>query len=98
MKAPERLILSVVPGMPLIAPGDDLGAIIIAAMDKADLQPLAGDIIVVAQKVVSKAQGRYVDLANIVPSARARELATEVEKDPAACRSDTVRIGACRAT
>lgn len=95
MKAPERLILNVVPGMPLIAPGDDLGAIIIAAMIKADLQPLAGDIIVVAQKVVSKAQGRYVDLANIVPSARARELAIEVEKDPRLVEvilSESVRV------
>ena len=95
MKAPERLILNVVPGMPLIAPGDDLGAIIIAAMTKADLVPVAGDIIVVAQKVVSKAQGRYVDLADIVPSARARELAIEVEKDPRLVEvilSESVRV------
>src|SRR5208282_3079023 len=95
MKAPERLILNVVPGMPLIAPGDDLGAIIIAAMTKADLAPVAGDIVVVAQKVVSKAQGRYVDLADIVPSARARELAVEVEKDPRLVEvilSESVRV------
>jgi coenzyme F420-0:L-glutamate ligase/coenzyme F420-1:gamma-L-glutamate ligase len=95
MKAPERLILTVVPGMPLIAPGDDLGGIIIAAMTKADLAPVAGDIIVVAQKVVSKAQGRYVDLADIVPSARARELAIEVEKDPRLVEvilSESVRV------
>jgi len=95
MKAPGRLILNVVPGMPLIAPGDDLGAIIIAAMTKADLVPVAGDIIVVAQKVVSKAQGRYVDLADIVPSARARELAIEVEKDPRLVEvilSESVRV------
>ena len=95
MRAPERLTLSVVPGIPLIAPGDDLGAIIIAAIDKASLQPRAGDIVVVAQKVVSKAQGRYVDLAAIVPSARAEELAVAVEKDPRLVEvilSESVRV------
>jgi coenzyme F420-0:L-glutamate ligase/coenzyme F420-1:gamma-L-glutamate ligase len=82
MKAPERLTLSVVPGIALITPGDDLGAIIIAAMDKAGIEPLAGDIIVVAQKVVSKAQGRYVDLATVAPSSRAREVAISIDRDP----------------
>ncbi|MGH6741213.1 MAG: coenzyme F420-0:L-glutamate ligase, partial [Bradyrhizobium sp.] len=81
MKSPERLTLSVIPGIPLIAPGDDLGAIIIAAMDKARMAPIGGDIIVVAQKIVSKAQGRYVDLATVVPSPRAQELAASTERD-----------------
>ena len=63
-------------------PGDDLAALIVAALEKAELRPGAGDILVVAQKVVSKAQGRYVDLATVVPSPRARELAAEVDKDP----------------
>jgi coenzyme F420-0:L-glutamate ligase/coenzyme F420-1:gamma-L-glutamate ligase len=95
MRAPEQLTLTVVPGIPLIAPGDDLGAIIISAMDKSGLQPRAGDIVVVAQKVVSKAQGRYVDLATIVPSARAEELAVEVDKDPRLVEvilSESVRV------
>ncbi len=82
MKAPERLTLSVVPGIPLLQPGDDLGAIIIAAIGKAGLTPRNDDIVVVAQKVVSKVQGRYVDLANVTPSARAKEIAVEVDKDP----------------
>ncbi len=82
MKTPARLTLSVVPGIPLLLPGDDLGAIIVAALDKAGLIPSDGDIIVVAQKAVSKAQGRYVDLAAIKPSWHARELAVEVNKDP----------------
>ena len=95
MKAPERLTLSVVPGIPLITAGADLGAIIIAAMDKASLAPLPGDIVVVTQKVVSKAQGRFVDLATVVPSARARELAVLVDKDPRLVEvilSESVRI------
>ena len=82
MKSPERLTLSVVPGIPLIAPGDDLGGIIVAAMDKARMAPFDGDIVVVAQKVVSKAQGRYVDLASVEPSVRAHELAVSIERDP----------------
>ena len=74
-------MLAVVPGFPLVQPGDDLGAIIIAGIEKARLSVGDGDVIVMAQKVVSKAQGRYVDLATIVPSARAQEIAVEVEKD-----------------
>ena len=82
MKGPERLTLSVVPGIPLLQPGDDLGAIIIDAIGKAGLAPRHDDVLVVAQKVVSKAQGRYVDLAMVTPSARAKEVAVEVDKDP----------------
>lgn len=76
------MVLSVVPGIPLLTPGDDLAAIIIAAMENAGLAPDDGDIVVVAQKIVSKAEGRYVDLATVIPSPRAVELATEVDKDP----------------
>jgi coenzyme F420-0:L-glutamate ligase/coenzyme F420-1:gamma-L-glutamate ligase len=82
MKGPDRLTLSIVPGIPLLQPGDDLGAIIIDAIGKAELSPRHDDVLVVAQKVVSKAQGRYVDLAMVTPSARAKEVAVEVDKDP----------------
>jgi coenzyme F420-0:L-glutamate ligase/coenzyme F420-1:gamma-L-glutamate ligase len=82
MKSPTRLTLAVVPGIPLLQPGDDLAAIIIAAMVKAGLTVSDGDIVVVAQKAVSKAQDRYVDLATVIPSWHARELAAEVNKDP----------------
>jgi coenzyme F420-0:L-glutamate ligase/coenzyme F420-1:gamma-L-glutamate ligase len=95
MKTPERLTLSVVPGIPLLQPGDDLGAIIIAAMSKAGLAPHDGDIVVVAQKAVSKVQGRTVDLATVTPSRHARALAVEVGKDPRLVEvilSESVRI------
>ena len=82
MTVPERLTLSAVPDIPLLRPGDDLAAIIIAALERAHLAPRDGDILVVAQKVVSKAQGRYVDLATIIPSERAHELARAADKDP----------------
>src|SRR5580704_14213614 len=82
MKSPTRLTLSVVPGIPLLQPGDDLAAIIIAAITRAGLAVADGDILVVAQKAVSKTQGRYVDLTSITPSWHAREVAVEVNKDP----------------
>lgn len=82
MKSPTRLTLSVVPGIPLLQPGDDLAAIIIAAIRQAKLGVSEGDIVVVAQKAVSKCQGRYIDLATVIPSWHARELAVEVNKDP----------------
>src|ERR1700730_7867404 len=95
MKTPERLTLSVVPGIPLLQPGNDLGAIIIAAIPNARLEPRDGDIVVVAQKAVSKCQGRTLDLATITPSWHARQLAAEVNKDPRLVEvilSESVRI------
>jgi coenzyme F420-0:L-glutamate ligase / coenzyme F420-1:gamma-L-glutamate ligase len=95
MTTPRRLTLSVVPGIPLLQPDDDLGAIIIAAIDKAELVLSDGDIVVVAQKAVSKCQGRYVDLATVTPSWHARQIAIEVDKDPRLVEvilSESVRI------
>ncbi|HLH95198.1 MAG TPA: coenzyme F420-0:L-glutamate ligase [Xanthobacteraceae bacterium] len=95
MKTPERLTLSVVPGIPLLKPGADLGEFIVAAIGKAGIALRDGDIVVVAQKAVSKAQGRYVDLATVTPSWHARELAAEVDKDPRLVQvilSESVRI------
>jgi coenzyme F420-0:L-glutamate ligase/coenzyme F420-1:gamma-L-glutamate ligase len=70
------------PGLPLIKPGDDLAEMIAAALQRAEIRPVDQDILVVAQKVVSKAEGQIVDLLGIVPSARALALAAEVRKDP----------------
>src|SRR5215216_808445 len=69
-------------GIPLIEPGDDLCAIIADAIDAADIIPQRGDTLVIAQKIVSKAEGRYVDLAEVTPTARASELAAVTHKDP----------------
>jgi coenzyme F420-0:L-glutamate ligase / coenzyme F420-1:gamma-L-glutamate ligase len=76
------ITLTPVPDIPMIRPGDDLARLLIAACEKNGLAPADGDILVVAQKIVSKAQGRYVDLAKIRPSPRAVSLASEVDKDP----------------
>ena len=81
MPAP-RLILTAIPDLPLVAPGDDLAAILIDGLARAGIAPAARDVLVVAQKVVSKAENRYRDLGAVTPSDRARDLARAVDKDP----------------
>ena len=76
------ITLTSVPGIPMVRPGDDLAALLVAACERNALAPADGDILVVAQKIVSKAEGRYVDLAKVRPSAHAVALAAEVKKDP----------------
>ena len=68
-------------GLPLIRPGDDLYAILMDAIN-AQTSLRNGDVLVVAQKIVSKAEGRLVGLADVAPSADAVALAAETEKDP----------------
>jgi coenzyme F420-0:L-glutamate ligase / coenzyme F420-1:gamma-L-glutamate ligase len=74
--------LTPLPNIPMIRPGDDLAGLLIAACEQSALAPADGDIWVVAQKIVSKAEGRHVDLADVRPSERAQALAAEVKKDP----------------
>jgi coenzyme F420-0:L-glutamate ligase/coenzyme F420-1:gamma-L-glutamate ligase len=76
------LTLTALPGIPMVRPGDDLAAMLIAACARADLALQDGDVLAVAQKIVSKAEGCHVDLAAVEPSPRAQELAAEVGKDP----------------
>ena len=83
------------PGLPLISPGDDLVELIASALKRQDVAPRPGDVLVVAQKIVSKAEGRVVDLATIEPSAKARALAADVDKDPRLVEvilSESVRV------
>src|SRR5215813_13230888 len=74
--------LTPIPDIPMVRPGDDLAGLLIAACKRNALAPADGDVLVVAQKIVSKAEGRYVDLAKIQPSPRAARLAAQVNKDP----------------
>jgi len=69
-------------GIPLVQPGDDVAGLLIAALKNAGLIPQPQDILVVAQKIVSKAEDRYVELASVEPSPRAIELAAVTRKDP----------------
>jgi coenzyme F420-0:L-glutamate ligase / coenzyme F420-1:gamma-L-glutamate ligase len=75
----SRLEAWALPALPEVRPGDDLAALLLAAAGDA-LKP--GDVLVVAHKVVSKAEGAVVSLAGVEPSGRARELAAEAGKDP----------------
>lgn len=78
----HHLTLTALPGIPLVEPGDDLASLTRQALDRAGLVLEAGDVMVVAQKVVSKSEGRLVDLATVKPSGRALEIAKQAEKDP----------------
>jgi coenzyme F420-0:L-glutamate ligase/coenzyme F420-1:gamma-L-glutamate ligase len=69
-------------GVKLVEPGDDLGAITVAAFAANGIVPEDGDVLVVAQKIVSKAEGRYVDVVTVEPSERAIALAADLDKDP----------------
>ncbi len=76
------LTLTPLPGIPLVNPGDDLVAIILEALERMKLTLVGGDILVVAQKIVSKSEDRLINLANIIPSPDAIELGKRIEKDP----------------
>jgi coenzyme F420-0:L-glutamate ligase/coenzyme F420-1:gamma-L-glutamate ligase len=78
-----QLSLFAVPGIPLIGKGDDLVAILLDALRAAAIELADGDIVVVAQKLISKAEGRTVALSTVEPSAAAIELAAATEKEPA---------------
>ena len=78
----RTLHLTALPGLPEISAGDDLSTLLASAARNAGLALQPGDILVLAQKIVSKAEGRRVSLASVTPSNRAQEIAREANKDP----------------
>ncbi len=78
---PATLELIALPGVPLVKPGDDLAGVVLDALDAAGRSLVAGDVLVIAHKIVSKAEDRYADLKRVTPSPRARELAALCDKD-----------------
>lgn len=78
----QPLVFTPVPNVPLIHPGDDLSSILVEKILNAGITLIDGDIIVVAQKIVSKAENRLVNLQDVIPSPGALELGTASEKDP----------------
>jgi coenzyme F420-0:L-glutamate ligase/coenzyme F420-1:gamma-L-glutamate ligase len=78
----RQITLTTVPDFPLVEPGDELAAIIYGACARAFITIDDHDVVVIAQKIVSKTEGRYVELGEVTPSARARQLAQELHKDP----------------
>jgi coenzyme F420-0:L-glutamate ligase/coenzyme F420-1:gamma-L-glutamate ligase len=75
--------LTALPGIPAIQPGDDIAAILAEAMEAAGLTPRDRDVLVVTHKIISKAEDRYRNLAELTPSPRARQLAAATGKNPA---------------
>jgi coenzyme F420-0:L-glutamate ligase / coenzyme F420-1:gamma-L-glutamate ligase len=72
-------------GVPMVQPGDDLARLTLDAYAATGLAPEDGDVLVVAQKIISKAEGRMVDVSAVEPSPEAVALAAETEKDPRLC-------------
>jgi len=75
------LILTPLTGLPIINPGDDLADLIADVIKHAEMNLADGDILVIAQKIISKSEDRFVNLNDISPSERALELARHVDKD-----------------
>ena len=69
-------------GFPLVKPGDDVATLLIDALAENDVALQAGDVVVIAQKIISKAEDRYVRLADVKAGEEARDLAAKVDKDP----------------
>jgi coenzyme F420-0:L-glutamate ligase/coenzyme F420-1:gamma-L-glutamate ligase len=76
------LVISPLPNIPIIQTGDDLIGIISNGLWLGNIILQDGDILVLAQKIVSKAEGRWLNLESIQPSPQAIELAKKIEKDP----------------
>jgi coenzyme F420-0:L-glutamate ligase / coenzyme F420-1:gamma-L-glutamate ligase len=77
----NKIELIGVPGIPEVAEGDDVAALIGRALRDATIEAASGDVFVVAQKIVSKAEGRVIKLDSIEPSPRAQEWAAAFDKD-----------------
>jgi coenzyme F420-0:L-glutamate ligase / coenzyme F420-1:gamma-L-glutamate ligase len=78
----SSLTLTTLENFPLIRRDDNLADILVKSLHDTEIELKDGDILVIAQKIVSKAEGRMVDLATVTPSQRALELAEQIQKDP----------------
>ncbi|HLG13355.1 MAG TPA: coenzyme F420-0:L-glutamate ligase [Blastocatellia bacterium] len=77
----SEIIIIPVPGMPEVVEGDEVAALTIAALRAANIVCVDRDVLVIAQKIVSKSEGRIVLLDSVAPSLRAREWAQAYGKD-----------------
>lgn len=80
--ASAKLQLTALPGIPMVQPGDDLGQLITDAIARTSISLKPQDVLVVAQKVISKAEGRVIPLEKVRPRPDAREWAEKTGKDP----------------
>jgi len=79
---PQALTLIPLADFPRVEPGDDLVSLLLQSLADNGLELRSDDALVIAQKIVSKAEGRYVRLADVVPGPEAVELAARADKDP----------------
>lgn len=77
-----KLTFTGIEGIPMVEPGDDLVSLVIDAVEGMGERILDDDVLVIAQKIISKAENRYLDLRTVQPTAEAEQLAIEVDKDP----------------
>ena len=82
MNLPASLQFHVLPDLPMVESGDDVAALLEVALRRLPVTLDDGDVLVVAQKIVSKAEGRLIPLASVTPGERAIALAKETDKDP----------------
>ena len=82
LRVGSELLVRAIAGVPTIEPGDDLFEVIVSSLANTETELADGDVIVVTSKIVSRAEGCFVDLGDVSPSDTARELGDEVDKDP----------------
>jgi coenzyme F420-0:L-glutamate ligase/coenzyme F420-1:gamma-L-glutamate ligase len=80
-----RLEVTALPGLPIVGAGDDLAALVAEGLRRASISLADGDVLVLASKVVSRAEGRFVDLTTVEPGERARAFALATGKDARLC-------------
>ena len=78
----DQIVLTPIDGLPMVKTADDLCAMISKGLSEAQIDLASGDIVVVAQKIISKVEGRTVDLCSVMPGEVANSLADETQKDP----------------
>jgi coenzyme F420-0:L-glutamate ligase/coenzyme F420-1:gamma-L-glutamate ligase len=78
----KQLTYTALEGIPMVQTGDDLAVILLQSLAATGIRLQDGDGIVLAQKIVSKSEGRWVDLETVIPGDAAQTLAAQTEKDP----------------
>src|SRR5690242_19270490 len=81
----SQITITGLKGVPMVQPGDDLARLTLDAYAANGLAPEHGDVLVLAQTLVSKSEGRIIDVSTLKPSKEAIALAAETEKDPRLC-------------
>ncbi len=82
LRTPHSAFLTAVSHIPQVQPGDNVAGLIVQALEAGDMSLQTGDILVIAQKIVSKAEGRLAKLSTVTPSDRANAVAEGTDKDP----------------